>query len=324
MPASSGNGAVTRSTLRQQIADALRDEVLAGRLQPGQEFTVKEIAEQYGVSATPVREALVDLSAQGLLEADQHRGFRVHEYSLADFRGMIEARGLVTDGMFHGLAKGLPTAPEGSRGGSTGGGAGHSTGGGTGRSAGHRTGGSAGGMTSTAGVFAADSPGPRGFFVRAGDPRAAAALAGVRRRGEEARRAATAGELNILIGYDLRFWRELGALFGNPYLTDFLHRLRVQSWVCAVQHLSRIGDLRGRLWSDHTEVVDALTRRDLADAHRIVDTYDMHSLALIEGLANLDAENTVLTSDDDKPDNELDDKRENKEKEYEGKGGAAE
>lgn len=48
----SGNGAVTRSTLRQQIADALRDEVLGGRLKPGQEFTVKEIAEQYGVSAT--------------------------------------------------------------------------------------------------------------------------------------------------------------------------------------------------------------------------------------------------------------------------------
>ena len=56
-----GTGSVTRSTLRQQLADALRDEVLAGRLQAGREFTVKEIAEQYGVSATPVREALVDL-----------------------------------------------------------------------------------------------------------------------------------------------------------------------------------------------------------------------------------------------------------------------
>jgi len=240
MPASSGNGAVTRSTLRQQITDALRDEVLAGRLQPGQEFTVKEIADQYGVSATPVREALVDLSAQGLLEADQHRGFRVHEYSLADFQGMIEARGLVTDGMFHGLASGLA---DGTR-------------------------------------------GARGLFVRADDPRAAAALAGVRRRGEEARRAATAGELNILIGYDLRFWRELGALFGNPYLTDFLHRLRVQSWVCAVQHLRRLSDLRGHLWAGHTEVVDALSRRDLAEAHGILDAYNLHSLALIEGLAN--------------------------------------
>ncbi|MDX3749434.1 GntR family transcriptional regulator [Streptomyces sp. AK08-02] len=261
MPASSGNGAVTRSTLRQQIADALRDEVLAGRLQPGQEFTVKEIAEQYGVSATPVREALVDLSAQGLLEADQHRGFRVHEYSLADFRGMIEARGLVTDGMFHGLAKGLAK--------------GLATG-----AAGRSTDGRVSG-------FAVDSPGPRGFFVRVGDPRAAAALAGVRRRGEEARRAAAAGDLNILIGYDLRFWRELGALFGNQYLTDFLHRLRVQSWVCAVQHLRRLSDLRGHLWSRYTEVIDALTLRDLAEAHRMVDDYDLHSLALIEGLAVL-------------------------------------
>src|SRR5919109_3962849 len=98
MPGSGGNGTVTRSTLRQQLADALRDEVLAGRLQAGREFTVKEIAEQYGVSATPVREALVDLSAQGLLEADQHRGFHVHEYSAEDFRGMIEARRLITDG----------------------------------------------------------------------------------------------------------------------------------------------------------------------------------------------------------------------------------
>ena len=231
MPASSGNGAVTRSTLRQQIADALRDEVLGGRLQPGQEFTVKEIAEQYGVSATPVREALVDLSAQGLLDADQHRGFRVHEYSVDDFRGMLEARNLVTEGMFHALANGHTEDQ------------------------------------------------------RLDDPRTVRAAAGVRRRGEEAERAATAGDLTVLIGYDLRFWRELSALFGNSYLTDFLHRLRVQSWVCAVQHLRRLTDLRGALWSGHTELVDALSRRDLAAARAVLDAYNAHSLALIERLA---------------------------------------
>jgi DNA-binding GntR family transcriptional regulator len=230
MPGSSGNGSVTRSTLRQQIADALRDEALAGRLQPGQEFTVKEIAEQYGVSATPVREALVDLSAQGLLEADQHRGFRVHEYSADDLRGMIEARTLVIDGMFHALTYG------------------------------------------------------RKVYPRRDDPRFAADLAGVRRRGDEAQRAAVAGDLTVLIGYDLRFWRELGALFGNPYLTDFLHRLRVQTWVCAVQHLRLLTDLRGRLWAGHTELVDALSRRDTAAAHSIVESYNAHSLALIERL----------------------------------------
>ncbi|MEU9284918.1 GntR family transcriptional regulator [Streptomyces sp. NPDC048275] len=229
MPGPGGNAAVTRSTLRQQIADALRDEVLAGRLQPGQEFTVKEIAEQYGVSATPVREALVDLSAQGLLEADQHRGFRVHEYSSTDYRDMIEARSLVTDAMFHSLA--------------------------------------------ATGMKQLDDPG------------ALTALAAVRRRGEEAGRAACAGDLNVLIGYDLRFWRELSGLFGNPYLTDFLHRLRVQSWVCTVQHLSRVDDLKGRLWSGHTEFVDALARRDPDAAHAIITEYNAHSIALIERLA---------------------------------------
>ena len=232
MPGSSGNGAVTRSTLRQQIADALRDEVLAGRLQPGQEFTVKEIAEQYGVSATPVREALVDLSAQGLLEADQHRGFRVHEYSLADYRGIIEARSLVIDGMFHAL-----------------------------------------------------DGGHQGFVHDPDNSRVLAALAGVRRRGEEAQRAALAGDVIVLIGYDLRFWRELSAVFGNPYLADFLHRLRVQSWVCAVQHLRRLTDLRGQLWAEHTELVDALVHRDTTAAREIVAAYNAHSLAVVERLA---------------------------------------
>jgi DNA-binding GntR family transcriptional regulator len=227
-----GNGTVTRNTLRRQIADALRDEVLAGRLMPGGAFTVKEIADQYGVSATPVREALVDLSAQGILEADQHRGFRVPEYSVADYRNMIEARSMVTDGMFHCLTTGHPA------------------------------------------------------FAESAGPRTAAALAAVRRRGEEAQRAAASGDLSVLIGYDLRFWRELSGLFGNPYLADFLHRLRVQSWVCAVQHLRRVPDVRGRLWAGHTELVDALTRREPEAARAIVSAANAHSLELVERLTN--------------------------------------
>lgn len=232
MPRRAGNGAVTRSTLRQQIAEALRDEVLAGRLQPGQEFTVKEIAEQYGVSATPVREALVDLTAQGLLDADHHRGFRVHEYSLDDYLGMVEARSLVVDGMFSALENGH-----------------------------------------------------RGFRDDPDNSRLLAALAGVRRRGEEARRAARAGELTVLIGYDLRFWRELSGIFGNTYLVDFLHRLRVQSWVCAVQHLRRLPELRGELWAEHTALVDALVLKDTRTARRLVASYNEHFLGVVERAA---------------------------------------
>ncbi|MFE0107281.1 GntR family transcriptional regulator [Streptomyces sp. NPDC059009] len=228
MPGTDGS-AVIRSTLRQQIADALRDEILGGRLVPGQEFTVKEIAEQYGVSATPVREALVDLSAQGLLDAVQHRGFRVHEHTLDDYRGMLQARSLVADGIFRDLMER-----------------------------------------------------PR----EAADEVGAEALVSVRRRGEEAARAAAAGDLNVLIGYDLRFWRELSGLFGNPYVSDFLHRLRVRSWMCAVPHLRRDqAGLRGQLWSRHTELVDALARRDAEGAHAIIREYNAHSLALVERLA---------------------------------------
>jgi DNA-binding GntR family transcriptional regulator len=74
-------------------------------------------------------------------------------------------------------------------------------------------------------------------------------------------------------------------MFGNPYLGDFLHRLRVQSWVCTVQLLRRVTDLRGRLWSEHTDLVDALARRDTPAARAIVTAYNTHSLALIERLA---------------------------------------
>ncbi|WP_190155619.1 GntR family transcriptional regulator [Streptomyces litmocidini] len=224
MPAS---GAVTRSTLRQQIADALRDEVLAGRLQPGEEFTVKQIAEQYGVSATPVREALVDLCAQGLLDSDQHRGFRVHQYSIDDYRGMVEARMLVVDGIFRRHAPSTTPPPP--------------------------------------------APEPElGLGV---------ALVSVRRRGEAAARAARAGDLDVLIGYDIRYWRELGRLVSaNDHIADFLHRLRVQAWVFSVPYLRSERDLLGWLWSGHVDLVDAITRGDAEAAVEVVRAYNAHSL----------------------------------------------
>ncbi|MEV4425496.1 GntR family transcriptional regulator [Streptomyces sp. R-07] len=225
MPAS---GAVTRNTLRQQIADALRDEVLAGRLQPGEEFTVKQIAEQYGVSATPVREALVDLCAQGLLDSDQHRGFRVHQYSVDDYRGMVEARMLVVDGIFRRHAPATTPPPS-----------------------------------------AAADP----------DLGVGVALVSIRRRGEAAARAARAGDLDILIGYDIRYWRELGRLVSaNDYIADFLHRLRVQAWVFSVPYLRSERDVLGWLWSGHVDLVDAITRGDAESAVEVVRAYNTHSL----------------------------------------------
>ncbi|MFJ8661143.1 GntR family transcriptional regulator [Streptomyces sp. NPDC093795] len=239
MPAS---GAVTRNTLRQQIADALRDEVLAGRLQPGEEFTVKQIAEQYGVSATPVREALVDLCAQGLLDSDQHRGFRVHEYSVDDYRGMVEARMLVVDGIFRRHAPAMPPPP-------------------------------------------APAPAP----AQGPDLGIGVALVSVRRRGEAAARAARAGDLDILVGYDIRYWRELGRLVSaNDYIADFLHRLRVQAWVFSVPYLRSERDMLGWLWSGHVDLVDAITRGDADAAVSVVREYNAHSMEWADRLERRD------------------------------------
>jgi DNA-binding GntR family transcriptional regulator len=215
---------IKRSTLRAQVATALRDEILAGRLPAGSHFTVKEIAEQYGVSATPVREALVDLAGQGLLDVEQHRGFRVHEFTIDDYQSMVKARMVVLDGLFHGY-------------------------------------------------FAEDGPVP---VLTLEDH----VLASVRRRAEAAVRAARAGDLDVLIGYDLRYWRELSEIIGNRYISDFLDRLRVQCWVCSVPCLRREPGVAKRLWSGHRELVEAVAREDGEAARQIMYAYHRHALAL--------------------------------------------
>lgn len=65
----------------QVIADALRHAILQGRLTSGQPLKQDQIAEQMGVSKIPVREALVQLRAEGLIVFLPNRGFVVSELS---------------------------------------------------------------------------------------------------------------------------------------------------------------------------------------------------------------------------------------------------
>lgn len=55
--------------------------------------------------------------------------------------------------------------------------------------------------------------------------------------------------------------------------------------MCTVQHLRGPTDLRGHLWSGHTELVDALYDRDTATARAMLAAYNDDSIALIERLA---------------------------------------
>jgi DNA-binding GntR family transcriptional regulator len=88
-------GPLRRTSLREEVVEALRDDLATGRLAGGTSLTVGGTAERFGVSATPVREALIHLAAHGLLTGGHNKGYQVPEYTWTDFLEIIEARRLI-------------------------------------------------------------------------------------------------------------------------------------------------------------------------------------------------------------------------------------
>jgi DNA-binding GntR family transcriptional regulator len=68
---------LTAANLRQQAADVIRASIVGGELEPGEIYSAPALAERLGVSATPVREAMLDLAKDGLVEPVRNRGFRI-------------------------------------------------------------------------------------------------------------------------------------------------------------------------------------------------------------------------------------------------------
>jgi DNA-binding GntR family transcriptional regulator len=63
-----------RRTLADSVYEALQEAILSGRLEPGQHLRQQDVAEQWGVSQTPVREAFRRLESEGLVEHAPNRG----------------------------------------------------------------------------------------------------------------------------------------------------------------------------------------------------------------------------------------------------------
>ena len=77
-------------TRTQAIARHLREEIVAGRLAPGTIIKDAELAERLGVSITPVREAIVLLSAEGLIDISPNRTRRVTDVSQKNALELID------------------------------------------------------------------------------------------------------------------------------------------------------------------------------------------------------------------------------------------
>lgn len=81
--------------LRDQVANALRAALIAGELRPGVIYSAPTLAAELGVSATPVREAMLDLAREGLVEAVRNKGFRITEMTEQDLDEFTEIRTLI-------------------------------------------------------------------------------------------------------------------------------------------------------------------------------------------------------------------------------------
>ena len=82
---------IQRQSLHLEVADNLRDMIVEGALPPGQRISESDLCDQFGISRTPMREALKVLASEGLVEIKPNRGTRVSEITLEDIDELFEA-----------------------------------------------------------------------------------------------------------------------------------------------------------------------------------------------------------------------------------------
>jgi DNA-binding GntR family transcriptional regulator len=75
-----------------RIVHALRENILDGVLPPGLQVRQEALAEQFGVSRVPVREALRQLEAEGLIQTELHKGAFVSSLSVEEVVEMLDIR----------------------------------------------------------------------------------------------------------------------------------------------------------------------------------------------------------------------------------------
>ncbi|WP_316959423.1 GntR family transcriptional regulator [Streptomyces sp. TRM68367] len=99
---------VQRSSVRGQILDALRTALVTGDLRPGEVYSAPALGERFGVSATPVREAMQQLALEGAVEVVPNRGFRVVERGARELAELAEVRALIEVPVMVRLARAVP------------------------------------------------------------------------------------------------------------------------------------------------------------------------------------------------------------------------
>lgn len=85
-------GAVASTTLATSLTTRLRRAIVSGQLAPGEHLPLDQLREQFGVSLSPLREALSRLGSEGLILIEDRKGYRVPPMSEEDQRHVTEMR----------------------------------------------------------------------------------------------------------------------------------------------------------------------------------------------------------------------------------------
>ncbi len=80
------------ATLATSLYDRIRADLLAGGLEPGRKLPIEFLSERYGAGQTPLREALNRLTADGLVERREQRGFAAASVSAIDLAEITKTR----------------------------------------------------------------------------------------------------------------------------------------------------------------------------------------------------------------------------------------
>lgn len=96
--------------LRETVTDKLRAAIMVGELEEGDVVSAPTLGAQLGVSATPVREAMMDLAREGMVETMKNKGFRVTALSDAELLQITEVRLLVEPPAMQWVAGRIPAS----------------------------------------------------------------------------------------------------------------------------------------------------------------------------------------------------------------------
>lgn len=80
------------TTITDQVVTTIRSSIISGRLEPGKLYSVYKIADELGISRTPVREALLRLADAEMIRFERNRGFRVLQTSVRELQEVFQLR----------------------------------------------------------------------------------------------------------------------------------------------------------------------------------------------------------------------------------------